>query len=484
MAIADAEAPRRWFRIPVEMTRRHDEEQARANPLLAEALAREKHQGQRQATIARTVALGIIALLIPFLNLFYDNLYFSYGTLYYEGLIAAFVATGFLQLHFARVGRSRIELALIVFDLALLTYICIWPNPFVQETVPGAFPYRFGNFSYFFVLLAVATLAYSWRTIWTIGIVVPALWLGAAALIAGFGKVIPELTVGAQAAFAGHPVVLASMDPNDLQFPTRLQEAVLFLIVAGALALKGWRANRLVMQQSEIAAERANLSRYFPPDRVELLASRRRDAAKVGSQYAAVLFADIVGFTNIAETLAPARVMDLLRGFHAVIESAIFENGGTLDKYLGDGVMATFGTPQAGRRDASNAFAAARRIIADIDRYAAQRAGAGDPPFRVSVGVHYGAVIVGDIGPARRLEFAVLGDAVNVAARLEAATRELACRMIASAELVGQMKNEGGVMPPGFRLHRKVSLKGRAKPVDLWVDLPSRRNQAGATTLR
>ena len=86
--------------------------------------------------------------------------------------------------------------------------------------------------------------------------------------------------------------------------------------------------------------------------------------------------------------------------------------------------MATFGTPEAGADDAHNALAAARAMLASIDAWNRERGGPGREPIRLSIGIHYGEVVLGDIGSERRLEFAVLGDVVNVASRLEQLTRE------------------------------------------------------------
>src|SRR5262249_47280853 len=146
-------------------------------------------------------------------------------------------------------------------------------------------------------------------------------------------------------------------------------------------------------------AERANLSRYFSPNMVELLASGQQDPGAVRSQDIAVLFVDIVGFTAIAESGTPEAVMELLRRYHALIAEAVFENDGTLDKYLGDGVMATFGTPRPGPGDAANALAAACRIIAGIERFNRESTDHGAPTLKVSAGIHFGSAIIGNIGP-------------------------------------------------------------------------------------
>ena len=271
--------------------------------------------------------------------------------------------------------------------------------------------------------------------------------------------------------YENYPLLQEQLDPNSLQFNLRLQEAVVFIIVAATLALKGWRSNQLLLRQADIAAERANLSRYFSPNMVEVLASDKEDAGAVRSQKVAVLFADINGFTTIAESHSPEKVMELLREFHAILGNAIFAHHGTLDKYLGDGVMATFGTPFSGPDDALNALRAALQIVHDVDAHNAKNASDLAPKFRVCVGIHFGDVILGNIGPTSRLEFAVLGDTVNVAARLESATRQLACRIVASSALIDQIRVAGAddIALLTFKSRPALPLKGRLKTIDVWM---------------
>ena len=354
----------------------------------------------------------MIALLLPFLNP-------TVGVLYYEAFMVAFVAIGWAQLRFARVGRSGTELALIFLDLALLTFVCVVPSPFVADGIPTAFGYRFGAFIYFFVILAVGALAYSWRTVLSIATWVAALWLVALVGVLLFGQRNPMLGDAAAAVFSNYPEIFDKLDPNSAQISLRIQELVVFVIVAGILALKGWRSNQLLMKQALISAERANLSRYFSPNIVDVLASDDHDVGAVRNQDVAVVFVDIVGFTEISERSTPHQVMDLLRRYLSLVEEAIFENGGTLYKYLGDGVMATFGTPDARPDDAINALKAARQIVGRMEGFNRDSASYGVPSLRVSLGLHFGPVIIGDVGPVRRLEFAVVGDTVNVASRLE-----------------------------------------------------------------
>ena len=179
------------------------------------------------------------------------------------------------------------------------------------------------------------------------------------------------------------------------------------------------------------------------------------------------MFIDVVGFTRLAEQLDAEATVAVLRGLHRRLETAVFEHGGTLDKFLGDGVMATFGTPRASGRDAANALEAARAALAAADKWNAKRAGRGAQPIRLAVGLHIGEVVLGDVGSDRRLEYAVIGDTVNVAARLEQLSRELDARLVASDELVAAARSEGadttGLEPAGAH-----ALRGREASVALW----------------
>jgi adenylate cyclase len=430
--------------VRILRSRRVEEEvAARQNPFLVEALRKEKLEGQRIAAWARTVALAASGVLIAFQNP-------NWSVLYFHAFLLVFIALGWAQLRYATVGHSRIELTLILADLVLLALVLTVPNPFAPGAFPTAMIYRFEAFPYFFIILALATLAYSWRTILSMGMAAALIWFLSVVGVAVFGTTDAELGRKVAAAFADMPGVRHIVDPNSVIWPIRAQEMVIFFLVAVILALRGQRSTALLIRQAGIAAERANLSRYFPPSLVDELATA----------------SGIVGFTQLAEGEKPDTVIRILRSCHAVIEEAIFSNGGTLDKYLGDGVMATFGTPRVSPADCANALAAARDIVDGIAAGNAALAKSGLPQLRISVGVHFGPAIIGNIGSERRLEFATLGDTVNVASRLEAATRSLGCRIVASDAVVSR---SDGDLRGDFRHVPALSLRGRAAPIDVWV---------------
>jgi adenylate cyclase len=155
------------------------------------------------------------------------------------------------------------------------------------------------------------------------------------------------------------------------------------------------------------------------------------------------------------------------------MESAVFDHHGTLDKFLGDGLMATFGNPDPGAHDASNALRCGRAMLANIELWNQEREAAGAEPIHVSVGLHYGTVILGDIGSERRLEYAVLGDTVNVASRLEELTRSLGVRMAMSGELAAAIGDEtdtgGETLLSNLVNAGPQSVRGRDEPIIVWT---------------
>lgn len=198
--------------------------------------------------------------------------------------------------------------------------------------------------------------------------------------------------------------------------------------------------------EDRMAAERAkaNLSRYFPPNIVDTLALRDEPFGKPRQQDVGVLFTDIRDFTAISETMSPGDVMEMLREFHGCMEVVIFKHGGTLDKYTGDAMLATFGTPDKGPYDATNALACAREMLVAFNEWNLHRRERGAFNVGIGIGLHYGPAVLGDIGTNRSMAFTVIGDTVNSASRLEGLTRTIACDLIVSRALVERVQQENG----------------------------------------
>ncbi len=435
----------------------------RATPSLDSALARDKREGLELAVRARLIACAVIAPLMFYLNP-------SYEALYYVGILALFAAIGWAHLNVGTVGRSRKELGLLLCDVALVTFALIVPNPFRIDIWPAPMQFRFGNFIYFFMLLSTAVLTYSWRTIvFMAGWVVIAWSAGVAWSMSSVAH--PELSQRMLSAYPDLPLIAEFLDPNTVNVPNRVQELVVFLLVAATLAAASWRSNRLVHRQAEAERERSNLARYFSPNVVETLAHSDSSLREIRAQNVAVMFVDIVGFTTYADQHEPAAVVRTLRDFLERMEREVFRHEGTLDKYLGDGLMATFGTPAAGENDAVHALRCGRDMLKAVEIWNTERKQRGEAALEIGIGIHYGPVVTGDIG-VNRLELAVIGATVNIASRLEAQTRVIGVSLVASADLVERAKSEPGWRADdleGLEPADPQMIRGVAEPIRTWV---------------
>jgi len=234
------------------------------------------------------------------------------------------------------------------------------------------------------------------------------------------------------------------------------------------------------IERRRAAAERAraNLARYFSPNIVELLAERDEPLGAVRRQIVAVLFVDIVGFTAMSENMPPEDVVALLRVFHERMSACIFACGGTIEKYIGDAILAVFGVPVPTDRDAGNALTCALKMLAALDDWNADRAAGGERPLGLGIGVNYGPAVIADVGSERSMSFAVLGDTVNTASRLQTLTRKLDTPLLASGAAV----EAAGLGANGDFAHILARLedagdqvlRGRNGVVRVWRD-PSRR---------
>jgi len=433
-------------------------EEARNNRFTEAALERHKREGLLLAARARWAALCVVAVLLPYLNP-------NWEVLYYEALLVLVAVIGWVQLRVGRVGRSRTELLVLMLDIAVMVFVLVYPNPFSSTPHwPDMMGYRYEGFLYLFLILAFGTLSYSWRTIFAIGNWTAMMWIVAAVLMWQYGARSEDLGAAANAAFGHEPGLMNLFDPNSVQFDRRIQQIVVFLLVAAVLALTVRRFNRLLLSNAALERERANLSRYFSPTVVEQLSKNDEPLKETRTHDVAVMFVDIQGFTTFASNREPVEVITTLREFLGRMEQAVFAHDGTLDKFLGDGLMATFGTPFPRPDDVPRALACAQEMLDAAQAWNAARSARGEVPLHVSVGLHVGPVVLGDIG-GNRLEFAVIGSTVNMASRLEAMTRELEARLVISHAVYRALPPE---QVKSFDSHPDQAIRGIAGAHCVW----------------
>jgi class 3 adenylate cyclase len=219
----------------------------------------------------------------------------------------------------------------------------------------------------------------------------------------------------------------------------------------------------------ETERQRANLARFFSPHRVDHLMEIDTPLSVARCQRAAVMFVDMIGFTAYCSGMTPEAVIAMLRDLVALLSASVFAHHGTIDKFLGDGLLAVFGSPMPSPLDATNAARCALDILQSIDRWNERHDRSGDAAIRVAVGIHFGEVVHGDIGSDRQLELTVVGDTVNIASRVEAYCRSLDAAVLVTDAFTAALHAEGSKdLAQQFADQGHHVLRGRADPVHLY----------------
>ena len=228
--------------------------------------------------------------------------------------------------------------------------------------------------------------------------------------------------------------------------------------------------NRYVLRAT-LSFERANaaLGRYFSPD----IKNEIENADSVFANQepkdmrVAVMFTDLISFTKTSESMDPKEVLKLLSEYQTIMVDCIFKSSGTVDKFIGDAVMANFGTPRSHGNDAQNAFDCALMMHRRMNEWNSERQSSGLDPINHRVGIHYGDCVVGNMGSEQRVEFAVIGDTVNVASRICDACKQHDTDFLISDEMAKRIVN-----PHRSEIVENEIIKGRSEPINLFKIYP------------
>ncbi len=244
---------------------------------------------------------------------------------------------------------------------------------------------------------------------------------------------------------------------------TRFGEADLDLLIAFAgIAAVSLENGQLAERIRREALARSNFERFFTPQLAARIASSP-DAVTLGGEKrpVAILFSDIRGFTALSETMHPDAMARLLTEYFTEMVECVFRHGGTLDKFIGDAVMAQWGAPLGAPDDCDRAMQAALDMMTALDTLNARWRPAGRPTLEIGIGLNVGDVFAGNIGSERRLEYTVIGDPVNTASRL--------CGAAGPGEiLLSEPLRAALAAPPALEALPPMELKGKSQPLPVF----------------
>lgn len=208
---------------------------------------------------------------------------------------------------------------------------------------------------------------------------------------------------------------------------------------------------------------RATMARYMDPALADQLVRGDEDILGGRSVEASVLFSDVRSFTLLAEELGPQATVTLLNDYFTIMVECIQEQGGMLDKFIGDAIMAAFGLPVAHGDDADRAVQSAISMISSLFEWNNERMQDGRRPIDMGIGINTGTVVAGNIGSPKRMDFTMIGDGVNLASRLESACKQYSARILISKYTLRQLN---GVYRTREVDH--VVVKGKTQPVAVY----------------
>ncbi|WP_108661847.1 adenylate/guanylate cyclase domain-containing protein [Acuticoccus kandeliae] len=299
------------------------------------------------------------------------------------------------------------------------------------------------------VIIAFGAMRYSVRlqVLTAVLLILGIIWAGA-----------PTLTQDTDASLVRSIQGMFSHTANEMRL-------AMLIVACSVIALASSRTRRLLHMAIEQGRRRRSLTKFLPPKVASIIESRDSGEVRRGRrQHVVILFVDIRDFTRRTEAMAPEAVSAFLARYRAELRRASERLDGIIDKFVGDGAMIVFGVPSPQPTDAALAIACARDICARMADWSKEMIAANEPPLRVGVGIHAGEAFVGAVGDDERLEFTVVGDTVNVAARVEEMSRTLKADIVATEPVL----REAGVAVAEWTEQGTVAIRGRSEPMTLY----------------
>lgn len=352
-------------------------------------------------------------------------------------------------------GRVRRRYLSAAVDIVTL-YALIAAFPF-QYDAPAAVFLKAPTLLYAFILIAMRSLWFDPRL---------TLFTGALAA-AGWGVLTLVAAANGAPLTADYRVYMTSLS---LLPGAELEKIAAIAATTIVLAAAVHRARNLLYRTAVEETAASDLSKFVGRAAAERIRSSD-EGLRAGDgelRRAAIMMLDLRGFTTMTRGMAPGDVIALLKDYQSRMLPVIEAGGGTIDKFLGDGVLVSFGAARETAKECAEALETALAVAAAADRWKRHRAEAGLATPEIGAALAAGEVVYGAVGHGDRLEFTIIGDAVNLAAKLEKHAKVERCRIIATADLAERAAAQGSTRRP-LRLIEHAAVEGAAEPVRLAV---------------
>ena len=373
--------------------------------------------------------------------------------------IGAYFAATVIRIVLAyRIRMGTILLAgSILIDMALL-YSLIW-SFHLQYMQPASFYLKAPTQQYVYIFIAMRALRFEVRYVVLAGLAAALGWLA----LVGY----------AISANPGDSMITRDyvhyMTSNSVLLGAEFDKIITILAVTTILAFAIHGARRMMTQAVTGSHAQENLSRFFSPEIARHISrdGHQLTAGEGEAREAAILNLDVRGFTRLAATASPQEVMGVLADYQRQMVPIIQRHGGSIDKFLGDGIMATFGATRMQEDYAARALRALEDCMQAAAEWVQAQEAVGRPPLVINGAVASGRIIAGAVGDATRLEYTVIGDAVNLSAKLEKQNKALGCRALALKETYDAALAQGFAPRAAYRVLAQVEVGGVAQPLDL-----------------
>ncbi len=349
----------------------------------------------------------------------------------------------------------------IVIDISMLMLL-IW-SFHIQYDQPPSFYLKAPTAFYIFIFIALRALRFQARFVIAAGLVAVAGWMALTAYVI-FSD--PENTMITRD-------YVEYLTSNSVLIGAEIDKIIAIIFVTGIMALAIGRARKLLVQAVTESAAASDLSRFFDQSVADQIrdADHQIESGEGIRRDAAILFTDIRGFTPRAAKMEPSDVVCLLSEYQKKLVPIIQKHGGSIDKFMGDGIMASFGAVGPTSTYAADALRAVDEIVAETDKWVNDKKLHPIAGAKVNTAVAAGPVIFGVLGDESRLEYTTIGDAVNLSAKLEKCNKEVRSRALTDQKTLAQAEQQGYEKPINFNSMSKF-LESVGEELDLVVLYP------------